>query len=303
VTIIFQSLVGIYQFVQQTSVYGYNLLGEPNISSYLSLAKTTLQGRELVLPYGTTAHPNLLGGFLAIYLLTIWLVTFSAKNNPVWKSLLAILASITGTIALTLTFSVSAWLSLGLGLATLVLKRQKILLSLAAVIFIATPMMVYFFAANGLALPFMDQNSILRRSYLNTAAIRMGGSNPLAGTGLNSFTRYVEQYSPEREVVRFVQPAHHGGLLWFAETGLAGIVFLIALFLLIKQNRQVKQNGWRGNILLAAIILTPAFALDHYLLTLFPGMLLFAITTLITANRINLRHHPHRPHQTKEGLG
>ncbi len=294
ITVIFQSLIGIYQFVQQTAVYGYNLLGEPNISSYIGLAKTTLQGKELVLPYGTTAHPNLLGGFLAIYLLTIWLAVFSAKTNPIWKSLLAGLASIVGTITLALTFSISSWLVLGLGLIAFLLKQKKVLLSLAAAIFIAAPIVIYFCAANGLSLPLMEQNSLLRRSYLNTAALRMGGSNLLAGVGLNSFTRYVEQYSPEREVVRFVQPAHHGGLLWLAETGLAGIIFSIALFFLLKQHNQ-------GNrILLAAIVLTPALALDHYLLTLFPGMLLFVMAALLTAGQLNLRHLHRRRLNQKE---
>ena len=66
VTVLFQSLVAVWQFSTQQSIAGYWFLGETNLSSFAGLAKTAWGGAEQVLPYGTTAHPNVLAGFLAL---------------------------------------------------------------------------------------------------------------------------------------------------------------------------------------------------------------------------------------------
>ena len=68
----FQSAVGIFQFVTQQSLVGYWLLGEPTIPTFSGLAQVSWQGALKTLPYGTTAHPNVLGGCLAVYLFLLW---------------------------------------------------------------------------------------------------------------------------------------------------------------------------------------------------------------------------------------
>jgi hypothetical protein len=89
-------------------------------------------------------------------------------------------------------------------------------------------------------------------------------SQPLVGVGLNQFTSRVEQYTQIREVVRFVQPVHHLGLLWLAETGLLGLMFLLWVLLEIKNKK----------LILPILILLPIAVLDHYLLTQNQGLLL-----------------------------
>src|SRR3990167_4066671 len=67
VTVTFQSVMGFVQYYTQHSVFGYLFLGEVRLSESLNLAKTTINGQELILPYGTTSHPNVLAGVVVIF--------------------------------------------------------------------------------------------------------------------------------------------------------------------------------------------------------------------------------------------
>ncbi len=88
---------------------------------------------------------------------------------------------------------------------------------------------------------------------------------PLLGVGLNNFTAEVEKYNRSDEVVRFVQPAHHVGVLWFADTGILGLC--IVAFLALKKIQLRKY-------VTPLCILFPILTLDHYLLTQQTGLLL-----------------------------
>lgn len=279
----FQAGIGIAQFIRQQSVFGYQLLGEPNLSQLIGFSKVVIQGRELVLPYGTTPHPNILGGFLAIYVIGMWsLLLRRPKAGKLAKFLVAIV-SIFSIIGLILTFSASAWLIFILGGSLLLLsyfkkipsiipKKQTLLTLLIAAAVVAAPIII---ALAAWQIP--GQDSLTRRDYLGRAALAMLTDNPVAGVGLNSFTVRLERYSSQREVVRFIQPAHHVGLLWLAETGIAGLLlFAISAWLIFKSKL------W-PQILLGAAILLPAIVLDHYLLSMHQGILLSIVLMGIIA--------------------
>lgn len=275
VTTVFQSLVAIYQFFFQKSVYGYFFLGEPNLSKFIGLAKITLNGRLLLLPYATTAHPNVLGGFISLYLIIFWALLLKVKIKKPIALAVSACVTIIGLVALILTFSISAWLTAMVGVFYLFSKYKLQLFSVCFVLFIITPIAVGQIPANiANRVASFDQNSLTRREFLNYASVEMFKSNPLMGTGLNSFTRQVEKHSFSREVVRFVQPAHHVGLLFLAETGLLGVLLL---FLLVY--RGLKKGNYK-KILGVFTLLAPALTLDHYLVTIFPGLLLLLLTTL-----------------------
>jgi hypothetical protein len=122
------------------------------------------------------------------------------------------------------------------------------------------------------AFPLNQNLSLSRRVTLNQAAIAMIDQRP-QGVGLQAFTTQLERVSQSREIVRFVQPVHHLGLLWLAETGLLGLVALGVGLIYLKR----AQPTWLTGVILAAIWLLPVASLDHYLLTIQTGLLLSAL--------------------------
>lgn len=277
--LIFQSIIGILQFINQKSVAGYWLLGEPNLSKQIGLAKQVIFGQNLTLPYGTTAHPNVLAGFIVILLILNMILL--KKSNLEKRSLIPIIfSSILGLAALFLTSSWSAWLVIIVAILISKIRlstRQLILLSIVG--WIASLLLITKFGNFNAT----NNQSFLRRQYLNQAAIMMFIDHPLTGVGLNNFTTRVEKFSPTREVVRFTQPAHHTPLLILSEIGLLGI--LIAIFWILKLERQ-----WIKAFATTSAIILPILVLDHYLVTLQTGNLLF---TLLLIN-IKSFSNPHQ---------
>ena len=253
ITIWFQSLLAIWQFALQKSFLNYSFLGETNLSNSIGLAKDMWWHTGRVLPYSTTAHPNILGGILAIF--SLFLIAQTRH-----KILTAITVSLAIAI-IVITQSISAGVTLLIGLI-LITKKQINLKSLAIIgtlLFVIAPILI------NLASKKLNQvDSLTRRSYLQNASISMFLNNPVVGVGLNQFTTKVEKYSDTPEIVRFVQPVHHVGLLWLAETGVLGILFIWSL----RKKINIKK------IILPLLILLPIAALDHYLLTQQSGLLL-----------------------------
>lgn len=93
------------------------------------------------------------------------------------------------------------------------------------------------------------------------------------GFGLGTVTTQIEKFSTSREVVRFIQPPHHLGLLWLTETGFFGLIFLLVGMTYLKK----KQPNIFSAVLLTLLWLIPIISLDHYLLTIESGKLLLAL--------------------------
>ena len=274
ITVLFQSLVGLYQFLFQKSVAGYWFLGEQNLSQTLGIVRQQLGEREVILPYGTTAHPNLLGGTLVLFLLICWRYWRSEENK---KSLFSILLYITTPLAACTVFatqSMTAWAAAGIGFfvlwSPLVLKQLKIKQFFGLVL--GTIILVPF-ALSLLTTHYPDSLSITRRNMLNTAATEMIFENAFFGVGLNQFTTQLENYTEPTEIIRFVQPVHHVGLLWIAETGLLGVLLIAGAVYKL----------WRGTRKLPVLLLVllPITALDHYFLTLQSGALLVVLSIFV----------------------
>lgn len=279
-TILFQSGVALYQHWAQHSLAGYWLLGEPALPSAIGLAASTINGVIRILPYGTTAHPNILGGVLALYmlmllpwLLKLWRQLYDRKAN--WLVVASYgLPLVLGLWTILLTHSLSALITLGIGLLVLGWRMlnphfgehtvQRLLIGVCIVGgLIAAPAVVF-----GVRNSYADVTSISRRAFLNQAALGMIVTHPITGIGVNAFTINLEEYALTPEVVRFIQPAHHVPLLWWAETGLIGSSLVLFTFWLWL--KWFHNTNW----VWAVLVLTPALAFDHYLLTLNTGLLL-----------------------------
>lgn len=284
-TLVFQSILAIYQYLYQKTFIGYLFLGEPNLNNYIGVSKSTLFGVEKILPYGTTAHPNVLGGVLAFYVLFL-LNRMRGKIFKI-KNALTFIIILISTIALFLTQSFSAILTLLIGSTIILISNRKPTLKNIVIIIFGLLFFTIFFLGF-LSKIYPENQSIVRRNYLNMAAIKMANNNFLDGVGLNNFTSSVEKYSSNREVVRFVQPVHNIFLLFLAETGVVGlsiiVIFTRKIFLkkrptiIYRLNVfQEKRNNWWW-----ILVLLPIALLDHYFLTLNTGLLLiiFSLTFL-----------------------
>lgn len=261
--IIFQSVLALYQFFTQRSLWGYWLLGEPNLSRMIGVAKLDIGGAVFTAPYGTTAHPNILAGCVTIMflLLVLGLRRPLLQRKNWWLASL----SIPVLAVLYVTQSWSAAASLVLAGAFIGLSHAWVLVAGSVGLFWLTPLLL------DLASGWSASTSVLRRAWLNTAAINVWRQDLIRGSGLNNFTAVFERYGANPELVRFVQPAHHVGLLWLAETGLIGLLWLaVGLFLLATH---LNRHQWLLLAIKVAIML-PIAAIDHYVLTLQTGLLL-----------------------------
>jgi len=246
-TLIFQSLLATYQYFTQKSLVGYMLLGEANLNNYAGIAKTAIKGAEKILPYGTTAHPNVLGGVLSIYLLIYLLLNTKIKLSKIVVVVLT-------TVALVLTQSISAILTLVTGLVILFTKQGNKIKKFRS----------------GYRVGLVGVAFILTLTSLN---------------GLNNFTARVEEYGNNNEMIRFVQPVHNVFLLIFAELGVTGV---LALGYLISSTKDWLSNKQKNNNKINAknypyawiIILLPILLLDHYLITINTGQLLLILIAI-----------------------
>jgi len=274
-SLVFQSLLAIYQFVFQKSLFGFWFFGETNLNNYAGIAKGVFNGVEKILPYGTTAHPNILAGFLAVGIMALPLLT---RRGIRGRGFVLILAS----IALLLTQSWSAWLVLLLYLTSAfanarhplscVLRRMPERprrggwgVRLIVTLFVLSPILIYFFAQR-----FPQHTSLTRRDYLNQISIKMFFHHPILGVGLNNFTARVEDYGFLKETNRFIQPVHNGLLLILSETGILGII----IFLIASRKFSILNSQF--------LVILPLFFLDHYLLTSQTGLLLLLFFTVLS---------------------
>jgi hypothetical protein len=273
VGLILQSSLSWYQFTYQRPLFDYQVLGETDLRRVTGLSTLNFTSQQQVAPYGTTAHPNLLAGYLAGYSLILvgWLMYGQANKT---HQVVAIGGLLLGLSALWLTQSTSgaAMLVTGgvtLGVGDYLVKRPSFawwktaMLSLIVVCFLVSWLTQL--------LP-TETNSVVRRQYLLTISQQLIKKHWLFGSGLANFTAISEPFSPTTEVVRFNQPVHHSGWLWVAETGILGGLVVLYCWWLTRTNQ-----SWSSAIAIWLFISLPVLVWDHYLLSLEPGRALCGI--------------------------
>lgn len=286
----FHSVIALAQWWTQGSVFSsYWWFGEPRLLGQPGLATSTWWGRELMLPYGVTAHPNVLAGSFVFYLIILF------RNQEKLQSHWSIIkwgSVLFGLVALGLTQSITAFLGVGAGLSWFLFSHTEFfkrnvarlhhthILSAFALgafgVLVTAPLLLAYST-----ITFSDSSSFVRRTWLADAAWNMWKANPFFGVGLQQFTTQVEQFSTNAEVVRFVQPVHHVGLLWLAETGIVGVGLFMALgFFTLRRIFQAHRiTHVQHKILLArnlgtvTLIILPLLINDHYLLTSPAGLI------------------------------
>ncbi|MBI2404933.1 O-antigen ligase family protein [Candidatus Gottesmanbacteria bacterium] len=305
IAIAYSSVIAIIQFFLQHSIGGpLWVLGErtftvdtPGIARMEDCRWRDISSCMLLLrPYGTFPHPNVLGGFLAVTL-PLLLTGLSSPINkklkkiPQWIMKISLLI---GLIALALTFSRSAWLvgTSGIGVSIWLTGRslKKIKQNISNFILMPgfpLPLVlvlllvgIVIFIAKSFSL---NDESIVVRQELNTAAIRMWQRSPVFGVGLGNFLVTLPQMLPSRTVY-FLQPVHNIYLLILSEAGIVGLIFFLRLIVFIIKIYDLRFTIYdQKQITPKFIIRNSVFLIlllglvDHYPLTLQQGQLLLTI--------------------------
>ncbi len=261
--VLYSSLLAIVQFFLQHSIGGvFWFLGERTFTVDTPGIARVSWYQELLRPYATFPHPNVLGGFLAT---TLPLTIIQLSNNPIIKlsnskKIFYLFTVAIGFIALLLTFSRSA-IIVGVLATSYVLwkkkKRKKVFIVLFVLFFSLLAYRILHIAS--------DDESVVVREELNTAAVKIWEESPLIGVGLGNFLVELPKTIPTRTVY-FLQPAHNIYLLLLTETGIVGFIFSIWFIM-----HNVKK------FTLPLIILLLLGLVDHYALTLQQGQLLLTL--------------------------
>ncbi len=285
-SVLFQALLGIYQFLTQSS-FSFKYLGiaEHNPATLGTAVIETINGRWLR-AYGGLDHPNILGGVLAISLiLAAYLLVkdkISNSSKQVRASAFLFIFYFISLYALFFTFSRSAWLALAAGIFTLlivfIVKKDKWVLSrFVAIVFFSAILVAIAVAPYRDLLVVrleaetrLEQKSITERQDYITQARGLIQKNLFTGVGIGNYEVAIEQADNHKKAAWEYQPVHNVFLLLWAECGLFSILsFLVFIIFLIK-------NGRREIFAFAIIIpLIILMLLDHWLISLPFGIFFF----------------------------
>ncbi|MBI5448906.1 O-antigen ligase family protein [Candidatus Gottesmanbacteria bacterium] len=277
--VFYSSLLVIAQFMFQHSIGGpLWWLGERTFNvDTPGIARIAIGGQEVLRPYATFPHPNVLGGYLAalLPLLIYRLLKFTNVTNG--KKIFYGSTTFLGLIALALTFSRSAIVVGGIAMMAAIMRmlnsesritnkfKRKLLFCIQCSLF---SVLILFFFIVVARIHTVDESVVIRQE-LNVAAMKIWRSSPIVGVGLGNFLIELPKVLPTRSVY-FLQPVHNIYLLLLSQVGVVGIGFIL-LFV-------VKQLKHESRIMNISVFSMLALGLvDHYPLTLQQGQLLLTI--------------------------
>lgn len=288
--VLFESLLTIAQYINQGSIGGIlYFLGERGFNSQTpGIANASINGKLFLRPYATFSHPNVLAGYLFVFMALI--VIYAKQKIFKQQNVIIFLSIACGSIALFLTMSrvtILAWsvvvifffaYSFWKKTRMVITKKEylkqvksKILLLLFFIIilFIFTfPIGLRFFKFS-----FSDQ-AVVQREILMQDSISMFRQSPIIGVGLNNFLVNLPFVQKQYGEALFIQPVHNIYLLVLSETGIIGLAIFI-YFLWNTYKRLKKNTNVELQVLFLLILFLGFF--DHYFFTLQQGQLLIVI--------------------------
>lgn len=280
-SLLFQTIISLYQFINQNSLFGYFFMGEPSLES-AGIVKNSYFGILEVAPYGTTPHPNVLAGFLTVgYVLFL----LCSQNQPIFGIKKAAKLSLMGLILiiLSLTQSLVAIGCFFIGMSLFLIKNKLSILNMRVLIqmlvassLFLSPLIVSLLYHSHY---FPDSHSILARYELNQASIRLWLQHPIFGVGPNQFIPHVPQTPLSGQKTLFLQPVHHLILLILVETGLVGLAFTLLLIWQFVRKAKMAHSTALHLVPLACLLIIGST--DHYPLTLQTGQLLLTFSLIL----------------------
>lgn len=289
-TLSFEAVLGFFQVLFQTD-FGFSILGEPVISALNPhLARFQIFSESIVRAYGTFPHPNILGGFLAISILS----TFLIKKPKPYLFIIQLL----GLFA---CFSRSAILGLSIALVFMgfwYLKKLKEKKNKKMIIVLSTLFLLEFlslFFVRGFH--FLNDANFLERIEGYKLAWEIFLQNPW-GIGFSHFTLFMDTFAPQSLMPWEYQPVHNVFLLALVEIGIPGFLFVLLLFIfcvysLYRKKRTFmspKKQLRRQIFFVILLTFTVLACFDHYLISLEQGrylvLLFFSLNSLFSSEAL-----------------
>ncbi len=234
--------------------------------------------------YGSFPHPNVLGIFLAVALVMLSLRAESSR--------LVRIARIAGVIGLSLAFSRSAWLALGLATATWAvtthgwrelpawtraqLRSQRVLAVLVAIGLVLSGLRVTQLDA------FPEANSLSQRQIYDDAAWSLVAQGRPVGAGNILIAE-------QRQGFAVGEPAHNVLLITLAELGPVGVLAWLALLAMLAASAWKRADPVARGATLSLIVLVPLLLLDHYLWTQPVGRIWLALALAVLPAAVSER--------------
>ncbi len=253
------AVIGIYQFLSQSS-FNFKWLGIINFETWQTGAPVIVNsGGRWLRAFGSFLNPNIFGGYLALTLMLL------LKKTETINSKLYITLGIL-TTALFFSLSRSAWIALGIFILIYIAQiiKEKKYTNSKPIIFIT----ILFFILGFIYTPLLqtrikadsrnEKQSLEERASSYTQGLEVLKKNPLLGVGAGNYTAMTGQDLP----------VHNVFLLFLDELGVIGFVLaFIVLFLVFKASE---------TSFIYLISLFPLLFLDHYLLSLWSGLVILA---------------------------
>lgn len=276
ITILFESLLSIFQYTHQGSIGGLlYFFGERAYTGTTpGIANASIFGQLVLRPYGTFSHPNVLAGFLVVGMEIIGIICFQ-KIKKVQKLGLTCFAF--GTLALFFTLSrtgILVWL--GFVMVLVYRERKKLIGTFLIPIIVGLFLLFPFAAERFLVMDTHDESLVLRKELLESAFL-MSHGHFFFGVGMYNFLPQLPSYLASPITPYRLQPVHNIFLYVFSETGIFGFLcFLAVLAYPLK-----KRNSFVA--ILVSILVIGFF--DHYFVTIQQGQLLFSFILGLCYNK------------------
>ncbi len=233
IIVISASIISLYSIYQYFWGYQWTLDYLKKMNSDLlstsSYAKDILVAKRAI---GTFPSPNILGGYLITVLFLSLSLMENNKRRVIWY-----LAPVLITIALILTKSLGAWLSLVSASLILFLlsyksfKYKKLIIPLFTISAVSIIFFILFTRQERLLDLSNHQNSIVQRLNYWRTAIAIIKDHPILGVGPGNFQEVFLNY--KTGVTTDTRYAHNIFLHQWTETGMLGFVsllFLVTIF-------------------------------------------------------------------------
>lgn len=269
---VYTFFIAALQFLMQKNIGGVmRILGERPLSVEASgMATINLFGRELLRPYATFPHPNVLGAFGLVVLL----VLLSAKV----KSRLVTMGRIACLGIIVISFSQAIWVATLVMLFTRTFSRSMLQKFLYVFVIALTVISVGMMFIK----PQFHNYALDSRIALAQTAGYLFNESPVIGHGLGNFIP-VNQINilnllVARDARLRFQPVHNIELLLLTEVGIIGLAIVITWLL-----RFIKMSSKIGLVGLLIILVTGL--VDHYWLTLHQASLLVVLIIVLGLGR------------------
>lgn len=293
-----QSILGIWQFATQ-STFASKWLGlvyHPVAQAGTSVVEGIATGRWLR-AYGAFPHPNVLGGYLVIALL-LGLLVYTRQTHMNKLSRITLrpaqgklyhVSHIILLTALFFTFSRSAWIAAIIVLLSycfIVLKNKKFTRLLARQIIYHLSFIIILSA---IFFPLVKTRFVGESIYeIKSTTERMNGyreawqlfkQHPWRGVGAGNYTVALQTLNPNQPGFAY-QPVHNVGALMLVELGVVGLVLLLCVIVsfityhISRITYQKMANKWYVLCGMCYVVLA---LFDHYLLSLYVGLMLSAV--------------------------